>query len=135
MIKLRPYQQDSIARLKESIYTGNNRVLLQASTGAGKTIIGCEMIRRAIAKNKAVLFIAHRKEIINQTSGKLDQFGIEHGVIMANHPRHQPANLVQVASIQTLTRRDKPKADLIIIDETHLACDETFSVLSPSKAR
>ena len=33
---------------------------------------------------------------------------------------------VQVASIQTLTRRDKPEADLIIIDETHLACSASF---------
>lgn len=84
------------------------------------------MIRRAIAKDKAVLFVAHRKEIITQTSGKLDQFGISHGVVMANHPRHQPEQLVQVASIQTLTRRDKPKADLIIIDETHLACGASY---------
>ena len=125
MIELRPYQHGAINNLRVSIGAGNKQVLLQAATGAGKTIIACEMIRLATKKSKRVIFIAHRKEIINQTSGKLDAFGIEHGVIMANHSRvnNHP---VQVASIQTLTRRDKPPADLIIIDETHLACSSSF---------
>ena len=125
MIYLRPYQHGAIGNLRASIGAGNLRVLLQAATGAGKTIIACEMIRRATSKNKSVLFIAHRKEIITQTSNKLDAFGIEHGVIMANHQRVNN-HAVQVASIQTLNRRDKPKADLVIIDETHLACSESF---------
>jgi superfamily II DNA or RNA helicase len=125
MIELRPYQNGAIGNLRASIGAGNKRVLLQAATGAGKTIIACEMIRLAMMKSKRVIFIAHRKEIINQTSGKLDTFGIEHGVIMANHSRVNN-HAVQVASIQTLTRRDKPPADLIIIDETHLACSASF---------
>jgi superfamily II DNA or RNA helicase len=125
MIELRPYQNDAIGNLRTSIANGNNRPLLQAATGAGKTIIACEMIRLATMKSKRVIFIAHRKEIITQTSGKLDAFGINHGVIMANHSRvnNEP---VQVASIQTLTRRDKPPADLIIIDECHLSCSASY---------
>jgi len=125
MIKLRPYQDGAIANLRVSIGAGNKRVLLQASTGAGKTVVACEMIRLATLKGKRALFIAHRKEIITQTSGKLDAFGIEHGVIMAKHARHNDEP-VQVASIQTLTRRDKPQADLIIIDECHLSCSASF---------
>ncbi len=125
MIKLRPYQEGAIHNLRVSIGAGNKRVLLQASTGAGKTIVACEMIRLATLKGKRALFIAHRKEIINQTSGKLDAFGINHGVIMANHARVNN-HAVQVASIQTLTRRDKPEADLVIIDECHLSCSVSF---------
>ncbi len=125
MINLRPYQDGAIENLKQAIAGGHQKVLLQAATGAGKTIIACEMIRRATAKQKRVLFIAHRKEIINQTSDKLELFNIEHGVIMANHSRVNN-HAVQVASIQTLTRRDKPQADLLIIDETHLACSTSF---------
>ncbi|MDD5214862.1 MAG: DEAD/DEAH box helicase family protein [Methylococcales bacterium] len=87
MIDLRPYQHGAIGNLRASIGAGNNRVLLQAATGAGKTIIACEMIRRATDKSKRVIFIAHRKEIIHQTSGKLDAFGIDHGIIMASHGR------------------------------------------------
>ena len=125
MIELRQYQHGAIVNLRSSIGAGNRRVLLQAATGAGKTIIACEMIRLAMNKQKRVIFIAHRKEIINQTSGKLDTFGIEHGVIMASHSCVNN-HAVQVASIQTLTRRDKPAADLIIIDETDLACSTSY---------
>lgn len=126
MIKLRPYQHGAIENLRNSIISGNRRILLQASTGAGKTIVACEMIRLAKTKGKRALFIAHRKEIITQTSGKLDAFGIDHGIIMAKHSRNRPDEFVQVASIQTLMNRDKPEADLIIIDEAHLSCSESY---------
>ena len=128
MINLRPYQNGAIENLKTAIAGGHQKVLLQAATGAGKTIIACEMIRRATSKNKTVLFVAHRKEIILQTSLKLDAFGIAHGVIMSSHKRKNN-HAVQVASIQTLTRRGKPEADLIIIDECHLSVSKTYQQL------
>lgn len=68
MIHLRPYQLHAIENLRGSIGRGHKRVLLQAATGAGKTVIASEMIRLATLKGKRALFIAHRKEIINQTS-------------------------------------------------------------------
>ena len=125
MINLRPYQNGAIENLRASIRAGNPKVLLQAATGAGKTVIASEMIRRAVAKQKTVLFLAHRKELINQSSQKLDEFEIEHGVIMANHQRVNN-HAVQVASIQTLIRRDKPPADLVVIDEAHLSCSASY---------
>ena len=128
MIELRLYQNTAIDNLRASIRAKNSRVLLQASTGAGKTIVACEMIRLAIAKQKRVLFIAHRKEIINQSSQKLDDFEIDHGVIMANHQRVNNHS-VQVASIQTLMRRDKPDADLVVIDEAHLSCSSSYKAI------
>lgn len=128
MIHLRPYQNGAIQNLRAVIGAGNKNVLLQAATGAGKTVIACEMIRLATSKNKRVLFVAHRKEIILQTSLKLDAFGIEHGVIMSSHKRKNN-HAVQVASIQTLTRRGTPPADLIIIDECHLSCSASYKQL------
>jgi superfamily II DNA or RNA helicase len=125
MISLRPYQHVAIEKLRISARLKHRRILLQASTGSGKTIVACEMIRLAISKSKRALFIAHRKEIILQSSQKLDAFGIEHGIIMARHARKN-THAVQVASIQTLTRRDKPEADLIIIDECHLSCSASY---------
>jgi DNA repair protein RadD len=126
---LRPYQENSIVSLRRGIQSGHKRILLQASTGAGKTVISSAMIESAVNKNKSVLFVAHRKEIIEQTSAKLDAFGIDHGVIMAEHPRYKPRLSVQVASIQTLTRRAKPAADLLILDECHLSCSKSFTDL------
>ncbi len=47
-IKLRHYQETAISNLWHSIVAGNERNLLQASTGAGKTIIACEIIKRTV---------------------------------------------------------------------------------------
>jgi superfamily II DNA or RNA helicase len=129
MIKIRPYQNEAINNLFTSFQSNKKRTVLQSATGSGKTVIACEIIRRAFAKGKTVLFVAHRKEIIEQTSRKLDDFKIAHGVIMANHARVNDEP-VQVASIQTLTRRNKPKADLLIIDEAHLSCSDSYKKLT-----
>lgn len=117
---LRPYQLAALESLRANIRRGIKRQILMIATGGGKTSVAAEMITTAVSRGRRVLFVAHRRELIDQCSARLDQFGIEHGVIMAGHPRYQPMHPVQVASIQTLIRRDpKPHADLVIIDEAH----------------
>ncbi len=124
-MKLRSYQTDAIDKLTASFQKNHRKVILQASTGSGKTVIASELIRRITANGKRVLFVAHRKEIINQTSDKLDDFNIPHGVIMASHKRKNE-HPVQVASIQTISRRNKPPADVIIFDEGHLSISKSY---------
>jgi superfamily II DNA or RNA helicase len=65
-------------------------------------------------------------ELINQWSLRFANTGIVHGVIMANDPRRNPNAPVQIASIQTLVRREFPPADLVIIDEAHHAKAATY---------
>lgn len=129
-MKLRPYQTGAIDKLTASHKKGHRRILIQASTGAGKTVIAAELILKTNAGSTPVLFLAHRKEIINQTSQKLDAFGIEHGVIMADNPRKNN-HLVQVASIQTISRRlnKLPPAGVIFIDEAHLSCSASYKAM------
>jgi DNA repair protein RadD len=103
-MNLRPYQDDVIADFERTVATGTNRVILVAATGAGKTIIGAAIIKKYVGRRKGVLVLAHRREIISQTSAKLHAHGIPHGIIQAGvEPR--PFEAVQVASIQTLWMR------------------------------
>lgn len=118
---LRPYQQEALDALRAHMLEGRQRLLLVAATGAGKTTIAAAMIGSAVARGRKVLFLAHRKELIDQCSARLDGEGIDHGVIMAGHPRALPWLPVQVASVQTLARRTPPAADLVIVDEAHHA--------------
>ena len=103
-MNLRPYQQDVVAQVDLAIEAGPAKIVVVAPTGSGKTVVGAEVIRRAVARHKRVLVVAHRREIIMQTSRKLFANAVRHGIIMAGvDPR--PMEAVQVASVQTLHAR------------------------------
>lgn len=119
MIQLRDYQAGAVDALRRQIRQGAKRLCLVAPTGAGKTTIAAEIIKGSVARQNPVLFIAHRTELIEQASARLDLYGIDHGIIKAGTLRAKPRAVVQIASIQTLSRRQLPPARLIIVDETH----------------
>lgn len=124
MIELHPFQLKAIEDSDRY-----KRPLLVAATGAGKTIIAGEIIRRA--RDKHILFLAHRRELIFSARDKLAKFGIHAGVILAGEPR-QAMRGVQIASVQTLWARcirgdsDLPPADLVFVDEAHHARARTY---------
>jgi superfamily II DNA or RNA helicase len=120
---LRPYQARVIEEFWRAVEAGQRRIIIVAPTASGKTVIARAIIEQARGKASSSLFLAHRREIITQTSNKLR--GIPHGVIRpGDEPR--PLELVQVASVQTLHRRaiksdkmDLPEAQYVIVDEAH----------------
>ena len=129
---LRPYQVTIIDEIEAAIAAGKRRIILVAPTGSGKTIIGGEIIQRFTKSYRPVLVLAHRLEIITQTSAKLFARNISHGIIKAGfQPR--PMERVQLASVQTLWVRamrsqamQLPPADLLIVDECHHATATTW---------
>src|SRR5438874_1926048 len=132
MIELRPYQRDVIAECDRVIAAGKRRIIIVAPTGSGKTIKAAAVIKTAVNNGQRVLVLAHTREIIKQTSGKLFAHDIPHGIIQAGFMT-RPDEAVQVASIQTLwvramrmQRMDMPPADLLIIDEAHHCPANTY---------
>ena len=130
---LRPYQAEVITRISAAVAAGHRRILLVAPTGAGKTIVAAAMIQAQTAKRERVLFLAHRRELIQQASAKLYDVGIDAGIIQAGFPT-RPDEFAQVASIQTLWARamrttvmDLPRADLVVVDEAHHCRARTYS--------
>src|SRR5262249_23068482 len=117
---LRPYQTDIVAQVEQAVETGERRILLIAPTGSGKTVIAAAIIAGTARR---VLVVAHRREIVNQTSNKLTARGVPHGIIQAGDEKKlRPMAAAQVASIQTLHARAirsstmlMPLADLLII--------------------
>ncbi len=118
---LRPYQVKGYHGCRQLLAQGVFKILLVIPTGGGKTTVGSHVIQSAQDKGSRVLFLAHRKELIDQASRRLDDEGIDHGIIKAGNKRYYPLLTVQVGSVQTLSRRrhQRPPADLIIIDEAH----------------
>ena len=81
MTALRPYQTDVIAAFDRT-REHKNRIILVAPTGSGKTVIAAAIIRAEIAARGSVLVLAHRREIIAQTSQKLSR----HRDLARDHP-------------------------------------------------
>jgi DNA repair protein RadD len=131
MKDLRTYQTKIVAEFEHHVERGDRSILLVAPTGSGKTVIASAIIAGSARR---VLVVAHRREIVNQTSDKLTARGVHHGIIQAgDEKRLRPMAAVQVASIQTLHARAirsstmlMPLADLLIVDEAHHACATTY---------
>lgn len=131
MVTLRPYQARALERLRGEISLGRRRILLVAPTGAGKTTIAGKIISGASNKGNRCIFLAHRKELIEQCSDRLDEMGVSHGIIKSGNKRKNPEAMVQVASIQTLKNRDHWDAEIVFIDECHRSASPMYvSVLS-----
>jgi superfamily II DNA or RNA helicase len=93
-------------------------VILQASTGAGKTAMAAVVCRNATAKGSRVLYVVHRDEILKQTEKALAPTPVS--VLTAGKRVNviMPGTVL-LASAQTLARRQVPEHDLLVWDEAH----------------
>src|SRR6185436_16805739 len=127
-LTLRDYQQEGVDAIRNAYIKGRRSPLYVLATGGGKTIIFSYIAANTAVKNKRVLILVHRIELLRQTSEKLIFSNVEHGLINAKFTPNAIAS-VQIASVQTLVRRlDKVRLDydLIIVDEAHHAVANTW---------
>lgn len=126
-MNLRPHQQQALYDLRAAYRAGKRAPVLVMATGGGKSHTSAEIIRGAVQLGRRVWFMAHLREILDATSGKLTAEGIDHGFVMAGRD-YNPALPVHVVSVQTAARRlgalERPH--LIVVDECHLAVAETY---------
>lgn len=128
--KLRPYQERAIISLRARILLNEKRILAVGPTGCGKMTMIAAITRLSTIP---MLFVCHRQELIDGCVLQLGSFGLTNlGVIQGADERYNPNASIQVASIQTLARRDKPYLDasggrvLIFIDEAHRAGSDSY---------
>lgn len=127
-LEMRAYQSAAVERVRELRRAGHRKILLVAPTGSGKTVISANIMASSRALGRSAIFFAHRRELITQTLSKLVDAGVparELGVLMGSDTRNSRAPL-QVASISTWTRRAPPPADLVFVDEAHLALSPSY---------
>lgn len=125
-LTLRPRQAKAIADVRAAFSSGYRAPVLVAPTGAGKTFTAIEIVRLTIARGRSVWFLAHLREILDDTAARLIAAGISHGSIRAGRSSDY-SKLVQVVAVQTAVRRSHlPRPDLIIIDECHLAVANSY---------
>jgi DNA repair protein RadD len=127
-MNLRPYQTRAIDDLRATYQRGSRAPVLVLPTGGGKTVIAAEIIRSAVSLGRRVLFLAHRRELIDQAARKLAAAGI-HDVrtIQAASDLGSRRAPVTVASVPTLTKwQTMPPADLVVFDECHHVVAKTW---------
>lgn len=117
---LRPDQDESVEELRTEIREGTKRLVLQAPTGFGKTVVCAKIIEAAREKRKKVIITVPQISLVDQTVRSFFEQGItDVGVIQGHHMRTDYGQPVQVASMQTLMRREIPEAHLVLVDECH----------------
>ena len=124
---LRPYQITAL----EILHSGLNAkdiLLLQAATGAGKTIIIVRMIRRYFFDHpgRSFLVLMHKRELVEQFARAFFKFtdipAGDIGIACAGVQVESVTDRrITIASVQTLVNQigAYPGADLVVVDETH----------------
>lgn len=128
MYSLYPFQQKAVDEIRGAYQNKFEAPLFVGPTGSGKTVIFSHIAESAVSRQKKVLILTHRYELLKQTSKALSENRIMHGLI---NPKFKPNRLapIQVASVQALNNRlaevDRD-FDLIIIDEAHHATADSW---------
>lgn len=106
--QLYDYQQELVNDARQAYKDGYTSPCIVLGCGGGKSVIIAEIIKTSTERKKKVLFIVHRRELINQIGNTLRQ----HGVNM---------DYVKLGMVQTISRNleKMERPDLIVIDENH----------------
>lgn len=128
MIKLRDYQNKGVEQIRTAFSQGKKHLLCQAATGAGKTVIFSYIAQNSAKKNKKILILTDREELLTQTGNSLNDFGLQPYFIKAGVKKIDKSKKVFVAMCETFRNRLKldewckwliEEIDLVIIDEAH----------------
>lgn len=109
-INLRDYQEKFKNNLIKKMEKYNSIVGVMPC-GGGKTIIQGSIAKDFINQNKSVVYLVHRKELIEQTIKSFNNLGINNEKLFkAMSPR---------MFIKNIINNNVPQPDLILIDEAH----------------
>ena len=117
-LKLRDYQLELIDGVYNSLRQGNKKIMVQSPAGSGKSVTMSEIAKRATDKGNRVLFVVHRRELVNQIKQtfKLNNVNMQ---------------LCHVGMIQTVTNQVKrggvEKPSIILVDEAHHGLAKTYT--------
>lgn len=124
-MKLRPYQEKNANEILAMLERGVPGSLYVLPTAGGKTVVVVGgVIRTVVTHGWSVVFLVHRRELLQQSVRTLAKAGIAAAIVDPDHDP-DPSALVHVASIDTLKARQGRLAAwlrtirLVVIDEAH----------------
>lgn len=134
-VQLRDYQLAAVEMIRGGIRAGHRKQAVMSPTGSGKTEIACHLLHECAVKRSRAIFIVDRVVLVDQTSERLDRYGIEHGVMQSGHWRTRLHERIQICSAQTLERRGIPDdVSVVFVDEAHCMREQVTEFLLSTKA-
>ncbi len=105
----------------------HRRVLVQAPTGFGKSVVIAHMVASAQVACPPVWVAAHRREILDQLSRVLWACDVGHSWVLGRRAKNNLAS-VQLGSIQSLWNRRTQlrRPSLLVVDEAHHCTSPTY---------
>ncbi len=135
----KPHQARILESLEAARALGKRRHLVVAATGTGKTLLAAfdfrSLYRRGDAKS--LLFIAHRREILEQARDAFrDVVGVEGDLLTGqDEPKQDRFLFATNVTVRNLVR-DRPSApldyDYVVVDEVHHAAASTYEEILAS---
>lgn len=117
---LRDYQQEAIAAVMQ-----RNQGVLEASTGAGKTVMALAIIA---ARRQPCLILVHNVELLRQWRERIQQFlGIEAGRIGAGKCDIRPVTVGIINSTRRRLAELAPRFGHVVVDECHRCPSSMFT--------
>lgn len=112
---LRPYQIELIEKARDAYRHGARAPCIILPCGGGKSVIIADIAKSATAKNNQVLFLVHRRELVEQIKRTFEWWGVN-------------MDLCSICMVQTASRRISrlPAPTLIITDENHHSKATTY---------
>lgn len=129
MIELRSYQEEAVVAAFDYFTEHDGNPLIVQPTGAGKSIVLGEFIRRAceLYPDTRILLLSHVKELLTQDFAAILRLWPEAPVTLysAGLNAKDLSGQIVVGGIQSIYRRayNLQQCDLVIIDEAHLLTD------------
>ncbi|MEX1597710.1 DEAD/DEAH box helicase [Enterococcus sp. C102(2024)] len=132
-MKLRPYQEEARSAVQNEWQNNKKKTLLVLPTGCGKTIVFSKIIEDRVRAGERVLVLAHRGELLDQASDKLEKStGLKTATEKAEQTSLGSFLRVVVGSVQTMQREKRLSKfptdyfDTIVVDEAHHCISEGY---------
>jgi len=99
---------------------GDRLFLLGDFTVTHNTELAIALLEATAKAGNRAAMILDRIVLCDQTSQRLQKYGIDHGVMQAGHWRRRPYEPIQICSAQTLEKSGSfPDLKLLVVDEAH----------------
>ena len=126
---LRPYQEAAVSDACKALDKHGNTIVV-APTGAGKTIMLSALVGERYKDGKKILVMQHRDELVDQNKSKFERINPYITTSIVNGTvKNWDGNAI-FSMVQTISRernlRDRPKFDMIVVDESHHAAADTY---------